>query len=55
MDATGIATITALLHFRKPRISITENQVVVLQETQLVPLSIHHIPSCSTFGAFSDG
>ena len=55
MDATGIATITALLHFRKPRISITENQVVVLQETQLVPLSIHHIPICITFGAFSDG
>jgi len=57
IDCASIATITALLHFRKPDVTIHGSSVTVhgLSEREPVPLSIHHIPVSITFGFFEDG
>jgi exosome complex component RRP45 len=57
IDACSIAAITALHHFRRPDVTICGSQLTVHPPTEKepVPLSIHHIPICVTFGIFSDG
>eukprot|EP01104_Vermistella_antarctica_P015412 TRINITY_DN5062_c0_g1_i1.p1 TRINITY_DN5062_c0_g1~~TRINITY_DN5062_c0_g1_i1.p1 ORF type:complete len:444 (+),score=169.41 TRINITY_DN5062_c0_g1_i1:142-1473(+) len=57
MDCASIATVTALLHFRRPDVSIVGDTVTVhsLDEREPVPLSIHHVPICVTFAFFDDG
>lgn len=55
IDAASMATLAALLHFRKADVTITGTQVTVHEydEKPPVPLSIHHSPVCLTFGLFS--
>ncbi|PRP78891.1 hypothetical protein PROFUN_13330 [Planoprotostelium fungivorum] len=55
-DCASIATIAALMHFRRPSTTVTGSQVTVHPpgEKEPVPLSIHHFPVCITFGFFEE-
>jgi exosome complex component RRP45 len=57
IDCASIATISALLHFRRPFTTVIGNQVTIYSpnDREPVPLSIHHIPICITFGFFYEG
>ncbi|KAI8622153.1 ribosomal protein S5 domain 2-type protein [Chytriomyces sp. MP71] len=57
LDCACIAAISALLHFRRPDVSVEGDQVTIhdMDERNPIPLSIHHIPICITFGFFDNG
>jgi exosome complex component RRP45 len=56
IDATSLASIAALLNYRRPDVTVDGDGVITiheLHEREPVPLSIHHIPIAVTFGYFS--
>ncbi|GAV56143.1 hypothetical protein ZYGR_0BA00490 [Zygosaccharomyces rouxii] len=55
LDASCIAVMTALLHFKKPDISVLGDRVTVHppDEREPVPLGILHVPICVTFSFFN--
>ena len=57
LDCACIAAITALLHFRRQEVTLHGDEVKVysVEEKAPVPLSIHHIPICISFGFFDQG
>ncbi|RFU29171.1 hypothetical protein B7463_g7173, partial [Scytalidium lignicola] len=57
IDASCIAVIAALQHFRKPDTSIEGDNVTIytLAEREPVPLSLLHFPLCVTFNFYADG
>ncbi|KAI7865246.1 ribosomal protein S5 domain 2-type protein [Spinellus fusiger] len=57
VDCACIAAITALLHFRRPDVTVVGEEVTIhpVDQRNPVPLSIHHIPICVTFGFFDNG
>jgi exosome complex component RRP45 len=57
IDASCIATIAALQHFRRPDVSIkgTEVSVFTLAEREPLPLSMLHHPLCVTMSFFNEG
>ncbi|KAI7828016.1 ribosomal protein S5 domain 2-type protein [Gamsiella multidivaricata] len=57
VDAACIAAITALLHFRRPDVTVVGEEVTIhtLEQRNPVPLSVHHIPICITFAFFDNG
>ncbi|GAB6033254.1 Exosome complex component RRP45 [Chamberlinius hualienensis] len=57
IDCLSIAVIAALVHFRRPDVTISGEDVTIhtLEERNPVPLSIHHWPICMTFAFFEDG
>lgn len=57
IDASCIAVIAALQHFRKPDTSIEGENVIIytLAEREPVPLSLLHFPLCITFNFYADG
>ena len=52
IDACALAAIASLLHFRRADVSVVGEKVTVhtVAERAPVPLSVHHIPVCVTFG-----
>lgn len=56
-DASCIAVIAALQHFRRPDVSIEGQHVTIhtMAERVPMPLSILHHPICVTFSFFHDG
>eukprot|EP01016_Furgasonia_blochmanni_P042452 TRINITY_DN5640_c0_g1_i14.p1 TRINITY_DN5640_c0_g1~~TRINITY_DN5640_c0_g1_i14.p1 ORF type:complete len:506 (-),score=90.52 TRINITY_DN5640_c0_g1_i14:1208-2686(-) len=55
IDAIYLAAIMALLHFRKPHVSIESNNQIKIHDRNSKkpqPLSIHHIPLTQTFAFF---
>ncbi|KAG2232668.1 ribosomal protein S5 domain 2-type protein [Thamnidium elegans] len=56
-DCASIAAITALLHFRRPDVTVSGEDVTIhpIDQRNPVPLSIHHIPICVTFAFFDNG
>eukprot|EP01061_Rhynchopus_euleeides_P019492 TRINITY_DN32039_c0_g1_i2.p1 TRINITY_DN32039_c0_g1~~TRINITY_DN32039_c0_g1_i2.p1 ORF type:complete len:431 (+),score=166.47 TRINITY_DN32039_c0_g1_i2:78-1295(+) len=56
-DACGIATLTALLHFRKPDVTIQGDRVIIHPETEResIPLNIQHVPIIVTFAIMKNG
>lgn len=57
-DCACIAAITALLHFKRPEVTVDgQGEIIVhsMQDKHPVGLSVHHIPICFTFCLFSDG
>jgi len=56
LDASALATIGALLHFRRPDVSTVGGVTVVhpSHERAPLPLSIHHIPVCITYALFEN-
>ncbi|KAI8060166.1 ribosomal protein S5 domain 2-type protein [Gongronella butleri] len=57
VDCASLATIIALLHFRRPDVSVIGEEVTIhpIDERNPVPLSIHHIPISTTFCFFDQG
>lgn len=57
VDASCIAVVAALQHFRRPDVSIEGENVIVysVREREPVPLSMLHQPFCITFSYFEDG
>ncbi|XP_069050093.1 exosome complex component RRP45 isoform X1 [Lepisosteus oculatus] len=57
MDASSIAAITALCHFRRPDVCVQGEEVTVFtpEERDPVPLSIYHMPICVSFSFFEQG
>lgn len=57
LDACSIAGIAALAHFRLPDVTIHGEEVTIhsLTERDPIPLSLHHLPICSTFAFFGLG
>lgn len=55
IDASCIAVMTALLHFKKPDITVHGDKITVhpTDEREPVPLGILHIPICVTFSFFN--
>ncbi|KAJ3021369.1 hypothetical protein HKX48_008686 [Thoreauomyces humboldtii] len=57
VDCACIAAVAALLHFRRPDVTVLGDDVTVhtVEERNPIPLSVHHIPICVTFAFFDDG
>jgi exosome complex component RRP45 len=57
VDASCIAVVAALQHFRRPDVSVEGEKVTIhtLSERVPVPLSILHVPICVTFSFFDVG
>ncbi|CAO3679963.1 unnamed protein product [Umbelopsis vinacea] len=57
VDCACIAAVTALLHFRRPDVSVIGEEVTIhpIDQRNPVPLSVHHIPICVTFSFFAGG
>lgn len=55
IDASCIAVMTGLLHFRKNDVTVSGEQVIVhdVEEREPVELSVLHIPICVTFAFFN--
>jgi len=56
IDAASICAMAALLHFRRPDVSVSGNEVTIhsFDDKAPISLSVHHIPICTTF-AFMEG
>ena len=52
VDAASLAAMGALLHFRRPEVTVVGEAVTVhaLDERAPVPLSVHHVPLCVSVG-----
>jgi len=57
VDASCIALVAALLHFRRPDVEVRGEDVTVfdLRERQPVKLSMQHLPFCVSFCYYEDG
>jgi exosome complex component RRP45 len=57
IDASSLACVAGLLHFRRPDVTVVEGKLIVhsMQDREAVGLSIHHIPVSVTFGVFDEG
>ncbi|XP_051802046.1 exosome complex component RRP45 isoform X3 [Acanthochromis polyacanthus] len=57
MDASSIAAITALCHFRRPDVGVQGEEVTVYspEERDPIPLSIYHMPISVSFSFFQQG
>uniref|UniRef100_A0A3P9HYR5 Exosome complex component RRP45 n=1 Tax=Oryzias latipes TaxID=8090 RepID=A0A3P9HYR5_ORYLA len=57
MDASSIAAITALCHFRRPDVAVQGEEVTVYspEERDPIPLSIYHMPISVSFSFFQQG
>jgi exosome complex component RRP45 len=56
IDAASLASIAALLNYRRPDVTVDGDGAITiheLHEREPVPLSIHHIPIAVSFGYFS--
>ena len=55
IDAASVATLAALMHFRRADVSVDGDVVTVhsFMDRAPVPLSIHHTPVSVTFGVCS--
>ncbi|KAJ2961073.1 hypothetical protein NQZ79_g3574 [Umbelopsis isabellina] len=56
-NCASIAAITALLHFRRPDVTVIGEEVTIhpMDQRNPVPLSVHHIPICVSFSFFAGG
>ncbi|KAI9202952.1 ribosomal protein S5 domain 2-type protein [Polychytrium aggregatum] len=57
LDCACIAAISALLHFRRPDVTVRGTEVIIhpMDERNPIPLSVHHIPVCVSFAFFDGG
>lgn len=57
VDASCIAIVAALLHFRRPDVTVQGKEVVIftMEERVPVPLSLMHLPICVTFSFYHGG
>ncbi|XP_005186893.2 exosome complex component RRP45 [Musca domestica] len=57
IDCCSIATLCALMHFRRPEVSIVEDDVIIhtAAEKEPQPMVMHHYPVCVSYCTFDDG
>lgn len=57
IDASCIAVIVGLLHFKKPDVTVAGEEIIVYPTTEREPvgLSVLHVPICVTFSFFNPG
>ena len=57
VDAAHLAVAAALAHYRRPETSVVDGKVSVhaLQESNPVPLVLHHVPLSFTFAFYANG
>lgn len=57
VDASCIAVVVAIQHFRRPDVTVAGKHITVHTATERppIPLSILHVPLCMTFSYFLDG
>eukprot|EP00920_Eleutheroschizon_duboscqi_P001982 GHVT01005115.1.p1 GENE.GHVT01005115.1~~GHVT01005115.1.p1 ORF type:complete len:485 (-),score=116.79 GHVT01005115.1:655-2109(-) len=57
-DASALAALVALKHFKRQEVTVVGNDDVVLhstEEREPIPLSLHHVPILFSFGLWDDG
>lgn len=57
IDCCSVATLCALMHFRRPEVSLVEDEVVIhtAAEKEPLPMVMHHYPVCVSYCTFDDG
>uniref|UniRef100_A0A1A9WPA0 Exosome complex component RRP45 n=1 Tax=Glossina brevipalpis TaxID=37001 RepID=A0A1A9WPA0_9MUSC len=57
IDCCSIATLCALAHFRRPEVSIIEDEIRIHTSAEKEPLRMvmHHYPVCVNYAIFDDG
>ncbi|XP_073834437.1 exosome complex component Rrp45 [Musca autumnalis] len=57
IDCCSIATLCALMHFRRPEVSIVEDDVIIhtAAEKEPQPMVMHHYPVCVSYCTFDEG
>lgn len=57
IDCCSIATLCALTHFRRPDVSLVEDDVIIhtAAEKEPLPMVMHHYPVCVSYSTFDDG
>lgn len=57
IDCCAIGTLCALSHFRKPDVSLVEDNVIIhtAAEKEPLPMVMHHYPVCVSYCTFDDG
>lgn len=57
IDCCSVATLCALMHFRRPEVSLVEDDVVIhtAAEKDPLPMVMHHYPVCVSYCTFDDG
>uniref|UniRef100_A0A0A1XA03 Exosome complex component RRP45 n=1 Tax=Zeugodacus cucurbitae TaxID=28588 RepID=A0A0A1XA03_ZEUCU len=57
IDCCSIAALSALLHFKRPDVSIIDNDVHIhsAAEKEPIPMVLHHYPVCVSYCLFDDG
>ncbi|KAJ3255050.1 Exosome complex component RRP45 [Boothiomyces macroporosus] len=55
-DCCCLAAMAALLHFRRPEVTVSGKDVIIhsVDDKVPIPLSIHHIPTSTTFGIYQE-
>nr|XP_014088038.1 exosome complex component RRP45 [Bactrocera oleae] len=57
IDCCSIAALSSLLHFKRPDVSIIDNDVHIhsAAEKEPIPMVLHHYPVCVSYCLFDDG
>ncbi|XP_004535179.1 exosome complex component RRP45 [Ceratitis capitata] len=57
IDCCSVAALSALLHFKRPDVSIIDNDVHIHSpaEKEPIPMVLHHYPVCASYCLFDDG
>ena len=57
IDCCSVATLCGLMHFRRPDVSLVEDDVVIYTaaEKEPLPMVMHHYPVCVSYCTFDDG
>eukprot|EP00871_Galdieria_phlegrea_P005787 jgi/Galph1/696/GphlegSOOS_G5521.1 len=57
LDACCLAAVAVLLHMRRPDVTVIGKEVIIhtIEDREPVPLTVHHLPICVSFGIFFEG
>ncbi|XP_017480837.1 PREDICTED: exosome complex component rrp45 isoform X2 [Rhagoletis zephyria] len=57
IDCCSVAALSALMHFKRPDVSIIDNDVHIhsAAEKEPIPMVLHHYPVCVSYCLFDDG
>jgi len=57
VDCACIAAVAALAHFKRPDVTVSGSDVTIhsFDEKEGIPLNVHHMPICITFGFIGNG
>lgn len=57
IDCSSIAAIAGLAHFRRPEVTVDDEELVIhaIEDRDPLPLSLHHMPICITTAFYEEG